>query len=82
MGDTPGTSSARSRKFRPFSGSDSHFLLRIVPAIWLRAASMHGRLADDDDAGVETGDCHHERQFERGANGQNERAFHIVETLK
>ena len=38
-GDTPGTSSARSRKLRPFSGRCSTSRCEIVPAIWLRAAS-------------------------------------------
>ena len=39
VGDTPGTSSARSRKFRPFSGTVCTSACETVPAIWLRAAS-------------------------------------------
>ena len=40
--DTPGTSSARSRKFRPFIGSVLISASDTVPAIWLRAASTTG----------------------------------------
>ena len=39
VGDTPGTSSARSRKLRPFIGRFLTSACEIVPAIWLRAAS-------------------------------------------
>ena len=39
VGDTPGTSSARSRKLRPFSGRLCTSACETVPAIWLRAAS-------------------------------------------
>ena len=39
VGDTPGTSSARSRKLRPFIGRLCTSACEIVPAIWLRAAS-------------------------------------------
>src|SRR5688500_11259067 len=38
-GETPGTSSARSRTLRPFIGSAVTAACEIVPAIWLRAAS-------------------------------------------
>ena len=39
VGDTPGMSSARSRKLRPFIGSAATSFCDTVPAIWLRAAS-------------------------------------------
>ena len=39
VGDTPGTSSARSRKLRPFIGRLRTSACDTVPAIWLRAAS-------------------------------------------
>ena len=39
VGDTPGTSSARSRKLRPFIGRFWTSVWRTVPAIWLRAVS-------------------------------------------
>jgi hypothetical protein len=39
VGDTPGTSSASSRKLRPFSGRLRTSISDTVPAIWLRAAS-------------------------------------------
>ena len=39
VGDTPGTSSARSRKLRPFIGRFLTSACETVPAIWLRAAS-------------------------------------------
>ena len=38
-GDTPGTSSARSRKLRPFIGRFWTSACGTVPAIWLRAVS-------------------------------------------
>ncbi len=38
-GDTPGTSSARSRKLRPFIGSARTSVSDSVAAIWLRAVS-------------------------------------------
>ena len=39
VGDTPGTSSASSRKFRPFIGRLRTSASETVAAIWLRAAS-------------------------------------------
>ena len=39
VGETPGTRRARSRKLRPFIGSDRVSALETVPASWLRAAS-------------------------------------------
>ena len=39
VGDTPGTSSARSRKLRPFIGRFWTSACGTVPAIWLRAVS-------------------------------------------
>ena len=39
-GETPGTSSARSRKLRPFIGRFATSAWVIVPAIWLRAVSI------------------------------------------
>ena len=39
VGDTPGTSRARSRKLRPFIGRSCTSTCATVPAIWLRAAS-------------------------------------------
>jgi hypothetical protein len=39
VGETPGTSSARSRKFRPFIGRLWTSACGMVPAIWLRAVS-------------------------------------------
>ena len=39
VGDTPGTSRARSRKLRPFIGRLAASCCDTVPAIWLRAAS-------------------------------------------
>src|SRR5205809_792661 len=39
VGDTPGTSSARSRKLRPLRGSDRTSVCDTVPATWVRAAS-------------------------------------------
>ena len=39
VGDTPGTSNARSRKLRPFIGRFSASCCEMVLAIWLRAAS-------------------------------------------
>ncbi len=39
VGDTPGISSARSRKFLPFIGMLSISACGTVPAIWLRAVS-------------------------------------------
>ena len=39
VGETPGTSSAASRKLRPFSGRLRTSCSGMVPAIWLRAAS-------------------------------------------
>src|SRR5262245_66470895 len=39
VGDTPGTSSARSRKLRPFIGRVCTSVRGTVPAIWLRAVS-------------------------------------------
>ena len=39
VGETPGTSSARSRKFRPFIGRFCTSACDTVPAIWLRAVS-------------------------------------------
>jgi hypothetical protein len=39
VGDTPGTSSARSRKLRPFIGRLWISACGTVPAIWLRAVS-------------------------------------------
>jgi hypothetical protein len=40
VGDTPGTRSARSRKWRPFRGKPITSVTEIVPAIWLRAVSI------------------------------------------
>jgi hypothetical protein len=45
VGDTPGTSRARSRKLRPLSGRLRTSACEIVPAIWLRAASSTGASA-------------------------------------
>ncbi len=42
VGETPGTSSARSRKLRPFIGSALASVACTVPAIWLRAVSSAG----------------------------------------
>ena len=42
VGETPGTSSARSRKLRPFIGRFCTSACGMVPAIWLRAASIAG----------------------------------------
>ena len=42
VGETPGTSSARSRKLRPFMGSALASVAETVPAIWLRAVSSAG----------------------------------------
>ena len=39
VGETPGTSSARSRKFRPFIGRLSTSVCATVPAICVRAVS-------------------------------------------
>ncbi len=39
VGETPGTSSARSRKFRPFIGRLWTSAWGMVPTIWLRAVS-------------------------------------------
>src|SRR5262245_59595453 len=46
VGDTPGTSNARSRKFRPFSGRLLTSACETVAAIWLRAASRIVASAD------------------------------------
>ncbi len=42
VGDTPGTSNARSRKLRPFRGRPLASVEETVPAIWLRAVSSAG----------------------------------------
>ena len=42
VGETPGTSRARSRKLRPFRGSAFASAEDTVPAIWLRAVSRAG----------------------------------------
>ena len=39
VGDTPGTNSARSRKFRPLSGRSLTSVCVMVPAICVRAVS-------------------------------------------
>ena len=45
VGDTPGTSSASSRKLRPFIGSAATSASATVAAIWLRAVSITGASA-------------------------------------
>ena len=45
-GATPGTSSATSRKLRPFIGSAATSVSDTVAAIWLRAASSTGVSAE------------------------------------
>jgi hypothetical protein len=41
VGDTPGTSSARSRRLRPLSGRDLTSVCETVPATWVRAVSSN-----------------------------------------
>ena len=66
VGDTPGTSSARSRKLRPFIGRLRTSVCETVPAIWLRAASSTVRLPLTVTVVSTPLDRSDDRQLERG----------------
>ena len=82
VGDTPGTSSARSRKLRPFIGRFRTSACDTVPAIWLRAASstVASALTVTLASSVPTRQRH--RQLERRADGERQRARRVGESLQ
>ena len=82
VGDTPGTSSARSRKLRPFIGRFWTSACGTVPAIWLRAVSSTWAVGDDGDGGVDAGDLQGDRNIERRAGAQDQRACVVLEPLE
>ena len=55
VGETPGTSSARSRKFRPFIGRFWTSACGTVPTIWLRAVSSASAVGHHRDGGLDAG---------------------------
>ena len=82
VGETPGTSSARSRKLRPFIGRFCTSACGTVPAIWLRAVSSACVVGDDGHRGVEAGDVERDGDVERRAGAQRERARVVLEALQ
>ena len=71
VGDTPGTSSARSRKLRPFIGSAATSVSGTVEAIWLRAASRTGASAETSTVVVESRDGEREGQLVSAADARD-----------
>ncbi len=65
VGDTPGTSRARSRKLRPFIGRLADLGLRHRARNLAARRLEDGRLADDVDGGRDTGQRKRDRQLER-----------------
>ena len=66
VGETPGTSRARSRKLRPFRGSALASTADTVPAIWLRAVSRTERVGGDGDGVLDASDLEGDGQLECG----------------
>ena len=63
VGETPGTSSARSRKLRPLSGSVRTSVCETVPAIWVRAVSSSSASAVTVTFALRRCDRERDRQF-------------------
>ena len=83
VGDTPGTSSARSRKLRPFSGRLCDFGLRDRAGDLAARRLEHRRLAGDGDARRRRRRrASDDRQIERRADGQRQRARRVRESLQ
>ena len=82
VGDTPGTSSARSRKLRPFIGRFLTSVCETVPAIWLRAASSTAACPVTVTLVSTRADRERDRQLERGTDRQRQRARGIRESLQ
>ena len=74
VGETPGTSSARSRKLRPFSGSVLTSVCDTVPAIWLRAASSTAASPVTVTLVSARRDGERDRQLEGGPHGEGHRS--------
>ena len=80
VGDTPGTSRARSRKLRPFIGSASTSACDTVPAIWLRAASSTDASPVDRHASCPGRRPRAHRHLEGGTDRKRDQASEHLET--
>ena len=79
VGDTPGTSSARSRKLRPFIGRFLDFRLRDRAGNLAARRLEHGRLAGHGDARVHRAERERHGQVERGADRERQPARGVRE---